>query len=495
MKRDSRDAGMMRWACRALLAGGMVAVTVVPAMAVDYALPGTRLRLLQVGSTVRLQYVAKGVISMPAADPRTVGASIQIYNPSTGEDSGRVRCPASAWMVNADGTVLKCRVGVIDVPPCDRLQVVKLSRGRGVKVRARCTGAFSLDEPRQGTLVVGLAVGGDRYWSHFDRSVTVDQPGEFLAHGAPPPAGPCLLPPLPFEPRLVRFTSGPASGTCGATEDASGAVVEQLECGGLYFGGGYSSLALPTRLPEQAFGYARTACVDGVCTVGAATPDDVLRPVCDPMRHCTAQGCLVGPPVPLANAGSSKCGINRAASDITGTLDAETGAMSLALPIASEIYLTANATRPCPLCVGGTLHACGSGTCEGGPREGLACTPDGLVDGGVATSHDCPPPSELLVGTVTGFLGPLPALETASVSRETCPSAGSGAFGDERATMIRAAGSPAGSLMDGAARPLVAVSVFCVPPSEGALGFLVNGAADLPGPGAVAVAGTVQLLE
>jgi len=52
-------------------------------------------------------------------------------------------------------------------------------------------------------------------------------------------------------------------------------------------------------------------------------------------------------------------------------------------------------------------------------------------------------------------------------------------------------GSPAGSqTTGGAAQPQTLVSIFCIPPT---FNTLVDSAADLPGPGAAVLQGTVQL--
>ena len=59
------------------------------------------------------------------------------------------------------------------------------------------------------------------------------------------------------------------------------------------------------------------------------------------------------------------------------------------------------------------------------------------------------------------------------------------------AKTITETGTPPGCLTDGAAHPINLVSVFCIPPS---FNSTVDGAADLPGPGATSLPGTAQLL-
>ena len=52
-------------------------------------------------------------------------------------------------------------------------------------------------------------------------------------------------------------------------------------------------------------------------------------------------------------------------------------------------------------------------------------------------------------------------------------------------------GSPAGNLTDGAPHPAVLGSVFCIPNTGN---IAIDISADIPGPGAIGLNGTVQLL-
>jgi hypothetical protein len=53
-------------------------------------------------------------------------------------------------------------------------------------------------------------------------------------------------------------------------------------------------------------------------------------------------------------------------------------------------------------------------------------------------------------------------------------------------------GVAAGPLTPGT-HPVTLASTFCIPAAGGALGFIINGAANLPGPGATSLPGTLQL--
>jgi len=179
--------------------------------------------------------------------------------------------------------------------------------------------------------------------------------------------------------------------------------------------------------------------------------------------------------------------------------------------------------QPCPICNPNT-HVC-----NGGPNDGLACVAgDSAINGDYPTSHDCPPPAGL-------FLGPLPiafnltsgtlvttAIDTTSQSDVFCGFCGNGAgtsfsntactadaqcttvpfthcrqkdpgafSGDDIARTITVTGAPAtGITVGGAPKASKLVTTFCIPSTPQAL---VNASADLPGPGATMLTGTVTL--
>ena len=189
--------------------------------------------------------------------------------------------------------------------------------------------------------------------------------------------------------------------------------------------------------------------------------------------------------------------------------------------------------QPCPICNTVTHQ------CHGGPNNGLECTPgDSVINGGFPTSHDCPPADDRKIGvlaiafaltsaTVTKtsadlsaqthvFCGrcrkPAGGFKTAPCNGSntdcsctsdadcadegeftTCRQATAGAFtGLAAARTITVTGTPAGTLRTGGTpTAMTLVSVFCVPPT---FNLLVDAASDLPGPGAVALPGTVAAI-
>ena len=144
------------------------------------------------------------------------------------------------------------------------------------------------------------------------------------------------------------------------------------------------------------------------------------------------------------------------------------------------------------------------------PDEGNLCTPVNAT----GNSHDCNPPVAAVLPSFPVNLNPI-TTGTAfffNAGGIFCPSqANSGAFGCSGGA---SAGTPS-ICPSGVTAPLInyiaevgsatgpvtaaptatkLASVFCIPSVGGSLGFLINGAANLPGPGATSLPGTLQLL-
>jgi len=187
--------------------------------------------------------------------------------------------------------------------------------------------------------------------------------------------------------------------------------------------------------------------------------------------------------------------------------------------------------QTCPICNATTR------VCNGGPNDGLTCTPgDSPLSDAYPTSHDCPPPAGLVIGSplaINFVLGTgatsvsatdlpdqpnvfcgfcrnkvsnsfkrpaVPCKSNADCTSVTgftsCGQHSTGAFAATDSSLnparsITMMGSAAGAFVAGGpAKAATLVSTFCVPPS---FDLLVDSSADLPGPGAVSLAGLAQL--
>jgi hypothetical protein len=347
----------------------------------------------------------------------------------------------------------------------------------------------------------------------------------------------------------LKFLTANAPGDCGDIIDQNGMLVTNIQCAGLYTGGGGNSVPLPFAVPD--LGESITAisnCMTNVATVGPVTSAQTGS-----NRNCSAAGCLFGAPLAVPNPGStptSVCVTNALSQAPAGTVNCATGETSLSAPLSSFLYLTGDTAtdpmstisgiQPCPIC--------STGTCIGGPNNGMSCTNGTSATGlGAAypTSHDCPPDPMFNIGTLpvafslttgtltwtgtpatndtgstvsvqnrvfsgfcrdadaTGaFAGTTPANAqlcwengmavgaACNGTFESCEQRNNGAFGPAGGAnrTIRAIGNGM-SLASGTA-PATLVSVFTIRPT---FDPTVDSAGDLPGPGAVALPGNATL--
>jgi hypothetical protein len=240
-------------------------------------------------------------------------------------------------------------------------------------------------------------------------------------------------------------------------------------------------------------------CVNGHCVDGAGGTDG--NGACTGNQNCGASSaggppvnvcqadpsCYFGNPLPIENGGTSTCVLNVVDTGVTGTADVAAGSASATLPLRSWVYLTGleadfSGGIPCPIC--------DNGTCNAGERKGLACTTNSLLK----TTLDCPPPDHLFLAPLAVTLGPLttgPAVLTSDVNGIFCPAQGNGgAFGVTTARKIIENGSAGVGGFSVTGTPTTLASVFCIPATNN---LLIDGAANLPGPGATGLAGSARL--
>lgn len=429
-----------------------------------------------------------------------------------------------------------------------RRQVRALCHGPGV----------SLTPPFGGDVAITLTLGTDelRYCALLGGVERRGSKGSTRRLQAPRPAAcwePCAC--GPHQPVAVAFVNGADGSPCGTL--AGTAVQTPLACNGLYFGAGQGTISLPVTVPDflqpQLFG-VRT-CSGTTLRVEATTP---LQAHGDHRQCTSQGCFFGPPlPIPSETApATSTCLVNVFASDASGALACDTGSGTVRVSLSATAYLTGDllpsrcagganrgrgctpgrdatdcpggtcqpdpAPQPCPICNPETL------TCNGGTRDGQPCVPGSATPSSDQhpTSHDCPVPEAARVGALdvalklstgaaadtaiasgtqqrvfcgfcrnplTGAFRRTPCESNADCSAPyvACEQRSQGAFRNGTATAISLAGSPAGPLTDFAPHDATLASAFCVPPSDGTL---IDGLADLPAPGALALRGTLQLL-
>jgi hypothetical protein len=286
---------------------------------------------------------------------------------------------------------------------------------------------------------------------------------------------------------VLRFRTAPAGGVCGEARAGGpgGSVLLNLTCGGLNIGGGDATVPEgPT--PAEADTFFNTSCAAGSCTVSARTAAQTGS-----NNNCSNTNCAFGPFLSIANGGLSTCVRNTFASPATGTLDTVLGTFSGGVPLTSTVTVTGNNANPCPNCNGGTPGVANSGTCDGtSTNSGALCMPVNVA----GDTHDCLPNG---VG-LAPFGVNLSPISTGTESRsgptfcpgqDASPPGRDGCFGEPTCDYVEERGAPGGTLFPGPKTARLA-SVFCIPATGNGL---IDGAADLPGPGATTLPGTLQL--
>jgi len=230
------------------------------------------------------------------------------------------------------------------------------------------------------------------------------------------------------EPALGRlsFTISPGTTSCGGpglnpppaapfsgrVDNLDGSERADLGLGRLYFGGGSATTFPPSSIPDGGTSVLAVTGISGLalalgpdpgsgpadCTLGAGPARHCLNgaPGTDGTGACSADSqcvggtpigacdldanCFFGPPVPVPGpiASLSVCIMNAIGVGVAGTADA--GSTTVSTTLSSRVYITGNATSPCPQCV--------SGACTYGERARMACS------GGVGsrnTTIECPP--------------------------------------------------------------------------------------------------------
>src|SRR6266849_3966947 len=331
---------------------------------------------------------------------------------------------------------------------------------------------------------------------------------------------------LPLALGHLAFTISPGTTSCGGpalspppaapfsgeVDNLDSSKRSDLGLGCLYFGGGSGTILPPAPIPDGTTSVLAVTGVNGLaltlgpdpgsgpkdCTLGAG-PDHACSnglPGTNGMGACNADAdcagvigacdlranCYFGAPVPVpvsALTSLSTCIMNAIGVGAEGDANLLTDSTSVSTTLSSRVYVTGNFTSPCPQCV--------SGACSYGQRAGLGCTAVGSLN----TTIDCPP-------TLAGFNGRL-AVALAPISTGTSTAsdpaghfcAGQthpGAFGGQAGT-IRETGSPLLSNLGNLFATTLA-GTFCVPSTGNPI---IDGLADLPGPGAVSVPGVASV--
>jgi hypothetical protein len=381
-----------------------------PAGATDIPIPG-KIAIIKAGKLAKLVAKPVGAFTIPgigsAGDPVMNGGDVTFYDTGTVGAILTDTLSAGTWSgLGSPAGAKGWKYSNTSAPSGGAVKLI-IMKTAVIKILAKASG--TVDGPLAGELGISLETGTDNRCAELGGTSVKDEPGLIKKKDAPAP-GSCPPIPLPFicagcnGDSYINFTTGDTPGDCGDIIDSTGMVVANVNCAGLYTGGGGNSVPLPYAVPDLGSEVAAiTTCTGSVVTIGgtgAATTGS--------SRNCTNPGCLFGAPLSIPNPNStptSVCVVNVLSAPAGGTYDCSTGAADISLPLSSIIYLTGDTAtdptssiagiQPCPLCSGGI--------CTGGTTNGKPCTPGTSTLGGnpaYPTSHDCAPDPMFDIGSL-----------------------------------------------------------------------------------------------
>lgn len=540
---------------RLLVTAGVVLASATDVLAADRLILGKKMIVKNpTGAEDKRTVIVQGKekpsdISSIVGDPTTSGATLDILANGTSATTQSFSLPNTGWSATSTGFKYVAPTGA--VAPVKKVILKRTNQGMmqvNVLLKGN-VGTQSLDvvPPNTGT-DGGLSLqitGGDRYCVSLGGAAggteVTDTNEQWKIKDATAQPG-CPAPPVVCDccsnlPSLLKVTVASSAVSTGSVTPATCESGGACPCGGsetclgplmantVYVGGGAapSPAGNYTRsVPDSTEMYLKIASCSGsnpvltstteaeAAAAGTYCPTPFGTPSAG-LRHCTSAGCYFGPPVSFGLAPGNVCGINVISStSIAGSLACASGDMAGTFEFTKNIVV-----GDCPVCWGGTVGVCGSGTCSAGARATLSCTPESSS----LTSLDCPPSaSGLPIGVFTGggttgsdsltafatssntnifcgycySAGPTWTTQCASDSQcapaEVCTADSNGAFGHLAATSISQTGAAPGVCVASGSHPIRLVDVGCAPTATGGT------AGNLPGPVASSIVGTIELI-
>jgi len=198
---------------------------------------------------------------------------------------------------------------------------------------------------------------------------------------------------------------------------ANGDVSIGVSCAATSRPCGVCNVSGPIENPNAAAGQLHTR---------RCTNDSSIK--CTSNAPCTGGTCeyFFGSNLPLAAGGVGTCVVNQFQGPVSGSANIENGEAVTNALLTARVY-TGPTDNPCPICsdAGGINDGVNGGTCDSGPRAGLACDANGFVPGRPdfgRTSLDCPPPAGTLAATLPIDLSNAtdPVTKTLSAASPNC---------------------------------------------------------------------------
>jgi hypothetical protein len=399
---------------RLVAAAALALAWIRPAGATDIGIPG-KIGMVKPG-LFKIVSRPVGAFTIPApgsgTDPLIVGGDVHVFDTDgSGDmfDSLTGFPPGEGWsgLGNPPG-ISGYKYKNTQAPTGGDVKII-IFKPTVIKILAKGTG--SLFTPIGLNLGVELITGTDKRCAEFGGTTikNMSSPNPLFKRKDAPAPGVCPSTGVPGCPgcngdSFINFSTANTPGDCGDVLDSGGMLVRNINCAGIYSGGGGNFVPLPYSIPDQtSLVTSITSCLGSVAGVGPTTSTQTGSNL-----NCTASGCRFGAPLAIPNAAStptSICVQYAFAAPPSGNVDCATGATSIALPLSATLYLTGDTAtdpsdtiagiQPCPLCTGGS--------CVGGPNNSMLCVPGTTTLGGnpaYPTSQHCPPDPMFSIGTL-----------------------------------------------------------------------------------------------
>ena len=304
---------------------------------------------------------------------------------------------------------------------------------------------------------------------------------------------------LPDDNLLTFKNEDGALRRCGTVTGEGGT---ELNCGGLYLGGGPTTI-IPQPVgvdPDLALTVAATCIGDKLVLSGAHAA-----------LGCTEPGCLFGRPIPI-DVGVPTCMMVSLSGVASGAVDCTTWDVTLNVPLQAEVFGSDCLTCPaCPACPPDATHAtdCSTDTLTRiatvrlpdltfTTRAGVATrsAPDGRFCGFCRQQDGCfeGDPHSGCVPFGSGAAVPCSDAEPCiDPNFPVCEQQRPGAFGFGEARRVDETGKSPVNLGDGGTAEAELAGVFCIPPTFAPDVAGLDDSVSFPGPAALGLAGRFQL--
>src|SRR5262245_15920506 len=299
----------MRFGLRSglIAASALALVCSGSARATDLLMPG---KITIVKNTKLFKVVAKplsGTFTIPApgsgGDPLLGGGDLNVFDtggPGTLADG----LAAGTWTGLGNPPGITGYKYTNTAAPTGGAAKIIIVKGAVVKIIAKDDG--TMNGPVTGNVSIDLSLGTtpDHLCAEFG-GTTIKNETDLVKRKDAPAPGACPVPGFSgcagcngdLYINNINTTNTP--GDCGDIRDNTGALVTNVNCAGLYTGGGGNSVPLPYAVPDLTSTVTRiTTCTGSLTTITGTTSAETGS-----NNNCSSPGCRYGAPLAVPNPG------------------------------------------------------------------------------------------------------------------------------------------------------------------------------------------------